>query len=57
MKGKRYLYGEIFMFTTFMVPLFIFTTTKETFSKIFSSLSGKDSYTLVLYIYNKLLFK
>ena len=32
---------ENFMFTTFMVPLFIFTTTKETFSKIHSSLSGK----------------
>ena len=32
---------ENFMFTTFMLPLFIFTTTKETFSKISSSLSGK----------------
>ena len=29
------------MFTTFIVPLFIFTTTKETFSKISYSLSGK----------------
>ena len=29
------------MFTIFLVPLFMFTTIKETFSKIFSSLSGK----------------
>ena len=40
-----------FMFTTFMVPLFIFTTTKRTFSKIHSSLSGKRLlYTCSLYI-------
>ena len=30
-----------YMFTTFMVPLFIFTTIKETFLKIPSWLSGK----------------
>ena len=40
------------MVTTFMLPLFIFTTTKWTFSKIPSSLSGKkDPYTFVIYIY------
>ena len=39
------------MFTTFKVLFFIFTTTKETFSKISFSLSGKDSYALVIYIY------
>ena len=45
------------MFTTFMVPLFIFTTTKETFSKISSSLSDKRLLCLCYYIYNKLLFE
>ena len=45
---------KIFMFTTFLVPLFMFTSTKETFSKIFSSLSGKRLlYHCSLYIYNK----
>ena len=40
------------MFTNFMVPLFIFTTTKRTFSKIISSLSGKRLlYTCSLYKY------
>ena len=45
------------MFTTFMVSLFIFTTTKKTFSKIHSSLSGKRFLCPCYYIYNKSLFK
>ena len=46
------------MFTTFMVLLFIFTTTKGTFSKIFSSLSGKRLlYICSLYIINNYLNK
>ena len=49
---------ENFMFTTFMVPLFIFTTAKMTFSKIYFSLSGKRlSYPCYLYIINHYLNK
>ena len=35
------IYRENYMFTTIKIPLFIFTITNETFSKISSSLSGK----------------
>ena len=53
---KKYILKEIFywgnyMFTTFMVPLFIFTTTKEIFSKIPSSLSGKIHLCHCYYLY------
>ena len=42
---------KIFMFTTLFVPLFMFTTTKETLSKIHYSLSGKKNiYYFSLYI-------
>ena len=41
-----------YMFTTFMVSLFIFTTTKETFSKIHFSLSDKKLVCPCYYIYN-----
>ena len=40
------------MFTTFMVPLFIFIITNEIFSKMSSSLNGKRLlYPCYLYIY------
>ena len=45
-----------FMFTTFIVSFFLFITHKGIFSKIHFSLNGL-SYTLVIYIYNNLLFK
>ena len=40
------------MFTTLLVQLFMFTTTKNTFSKIYSSLIGKRLLN-PCYIYNK----
>ena len=46
------------MFTTFMIPLFIFTTVKKTFSKISSSFSSKILlYPCYLYIINHYLNK
>ena len=41
------------MFTTFMASFFIFTTTKDTFSKISYSLSGKIFFMPLLFIYIK----
>ena len=48
---------KIFMFTTFMVPLIIFTTLKGHFQKYILHQVAKDSYTFIIYIYNKSLFK
>ena len=55
--NSEHNFGGNFIFTTFMVSFFIFTTTKLTFSKIHSSLNDKKLLYLVIYIYNKLLFK
>ena len=56
-KNKLTFYRRNYMFTTFMVPLFIFITTKETFSKIHFSFNGKRLLCPCYYIYNKSSFK
>ena len=49
---------RIFIFTTFLVSLFLFTTIKETFSKLHFLLSGKKLlYHCSIYIYKKYLNK